>query len=56
MERVYLTKKEFQKIVDDVFKGQTNFFIDSSKNLDEELKGRRVFEFMGLQYVEKLED
>ncbi len=56
MERVYLSKKDFQTIVYDAFEGQTKFQVINDKEPDEDLKGHRVFEFMGIQYVEKLED
>ncbi len=56
MERVYLSKKDFQTIVYDAFEVQTKFQVINDKETDEDLKGRRVFEFMGIQYVEKLED
>ena len=55
MERVYLDKEEFQELLNNGFKAVRWTVIKDRKQTDPELVGLRVFEYAGIQYVEKEE-
>lgn len=55
MQRVFLNKKEFQDLIENECKNIKYSFVSDEKETDPELSGLRMFEYLGIQWIEKRE-